>query len=240
MSFPTTHWTLLAEATLNGDTRGRSALEQMCRDYHRPVFVVLRARGFAQDEAEDLTQEFFLRLFESQAWKRADRGKGRFRSFLLGTLTHTLQHVWTARHRQKRGGGTRTESLEVVQANGEIPPSTDDGRTEMVFDRAWALRLIQAAFAKVEADFGEAGRAGEFAVLRRFLPGVEMPLRYDEAARLLGRSEGLVKSMIYRLRGDYRRALRELVARTVSAAHEVDEELTYLHQVLATPPRDAA
>jgi RNA polymerase sigma-70 factor (ECF subfamily) len=86
MSFPTTHWTLLAEATLHGDTRGRCALEQMCRDYHRPVFVVLRARGFAPAEAEDLTQDFFLRLFESKAWKRAERGKGRFRSFLLGAL----------------------------------------------------------------------------------------------------------------------------------------------------------
>ena len=65
---------MLAEATLNGDTQGRMALEQMCRDYYRPVFVVLRACGFAADEAEDLTQEFFLRLFESNAWKRADRG----------------------------------------------------------------------------------------------------------------------------------------------------------------------
>jgi len=240
MSFPTTHWTMLAEATLSGDTRGRSALEQMCRDYHRPVFVVLRARGFAEEEAEDLTQDFFLRLFESQAWKRAERGKGRFRSFLLGTLTHMLQHVWTAGQRQKRGGGTRTESLEAVQESGEVPAAADEGNTETVFDREWALGLIQAAFARVEAEFEEAGRAGEFAVLRRFLPGVGVPLRYDEAARLLGKSEGLVKSMIHRMRDDYRRALRALVARTVSAAHEVDEELAYLHQVLAAPPRDAA
>jgi DNA-directed RNA polymerase specialized sigma24 family protein len=239
MSFPTTHWTLLAEATLNGDTRGRSALEQMCRDYHRPVFVVLRARGYPEQEAEDLTQEFFLRLFESQAWKRADRGKGRFRSFLLGTLTHMLQHLWTAGQRQKRGGGAPTESLEVVQENGEMALAEDDADMAMVFDREWALRLIQSAFAKVEAEFEEAGRAGEFAVLRRFLPGVELPLRYEEAARLLGRSEGLVKSMIHRLRDDYRRSVRGLVARTVSAAHEVDEELAYLHEVLAAPPRDA-
>jgi RNA polymerase sigma-70 factor (ECF subfamily) len=229
---------MLAEATLNGDTRGRSALEQMCREYHRPVFVVLRARGFAEQEAEDLTQDFFLRLFESSAWKRAERGKGRFRSFLLGTLTHMLQHVWVSSQRQKRGGGTRIESLEAAQEKGGEAAAADEGNTEMVFDREWALRLIQSAFAKVEGEFEEAGRAEEFAVLRRFLPGVEVPLRYDEAARLLGKSEGLVKSMIHRLRDDYRRALRGLVARTVSAAHEVDEELAYLHQVLAAPPRD--
>jgi DNA-directed RNA polymerase specialized sigma24 family protein len=230
---------MLAEATLNGDTQGRMALEQMCRDYHRPVFVVLRARGFAEDEAEDLTQDFFLRLFESNAWKRADRGKGRFRSFLLGILTHMLQHEWTAEHRQKRGGGTPVESLEAAQEYGEGPVALDDGTTAPVFDQEWALRLIQSAFAKVESDFAAAGRAGEFAVLRRFLPGLEMPLRYDEAAQLLGKSDGVVKSMIHRLREDYRRALRGLVARTVSAAHEVDEELAYLHQVLAAPPRES-
>jgi DNA-directed RNA polymerase specialized sigma24 family protein len=232
---------MLAEATLSGDTRGRSALEQLCRDYHRPVFVVLRARGHPEVEAEDLTQDFFLRLFESRAWKRADRNKGRFRSFLLGMLTHLLQREWTASQRQKRGGGARTESLDAMEANGEVLAVTnDDGSMEAMFDREWALRLIQSAFVKVEAEFDEAGRAGEFAVLRRFLPGVEVPLRYDDAALLLGKSEGLVKSMIHRLRGDYRRTLRGLVARTVSAAHEVDEELAYLHQVLVASPRDAA
>ena len=229
---------MLAAATLNGDTQGRSALEQMCRDYHQPVFVVLRARGFADDEAEDLTQEFFLQLFETQAWKRADRQRGRFRSFLLGTLTHMLQHVWQARARQKRGGGTGTESLEVAQQKGD-DLAADDSSMEVVFDREWALRLIQAAFAKVEGEYAKAGRADEFAVLRRFLPGVEKPLRYDEAAQLLGKPEGVVKSLIHRLRDSYRSALRALVARTVSAAHEVDEELAYLHTVLAAPPREA-
>jgi RNA polymerase sigma factor (sigma-70 family) len=231
---------MLAEATLSGNTHGRSALEQMCRDYHQPVFVVLRARGFSVLEAEDLTQDFFLRLFESQAWKRADRERGRFRSFLLGMLTHMLQHVWTASQRQKRGSGTCTESLEAAQEIGDVPIAVDAGNMEMVFDREWALRLLQAVFEKVEREFQEAGRAEEFVVLRRFLPGVEVPLRYDEAARLLGKSEGLVKSMIHRLRDDYRRVLRGLVARTVSAAHEVDEELAYLHEVLAAPPHDAA
>lgn len=233
MLFPTTNWTMLAAATLNGDTRGRSALEAMCRDYRRPVFAVLRARGYDEIEAEDLTQDFFLKLFETQAWKRADRDRGRFRSFLLGALTHLLQHVWTARMRLKRGGGAAIESLDEAQ-----DPAEDSGPSESAFDREWALHLIQSAFAKVEDDFAKSGRAGEFAVLRRFLPGVEKPLSYDEAAKLLGKNEGTVKNLIHRLREDYRVALRSLVARTVSAVHEVDEELAYLHTVLTTPPRE--
>ena len=240
MIFPTTHWTLLAAATLNGDTQGRSALEQLCREYHRPVFAVLRARGFAEDEAADLTQDFFLRLFETQAWKRADRERGRFRSFLLGTLTHMLQHAWAAKSRQKRGGGTTAESLDAAQEQGVEIAGATDFQANAAFDREWALRLIQAAFAKVEGEFAEAGRVEEFAVLRRFLPGVEAPLRYDEAALLLGKTEGGVKSMIHRLRDSYRSTLRGLVARTVSAAHEVDDELAYLHTVLSAPQRDGA
>lgn len=229
---------MLAEATLNGDTRGRSALDKMCREYRRPVFAVLRARGYDESEAEDLTQEFFLQLFETEAWKRADRQRGRFRSFLLGTLTHTLQHEWAARRRLKRGGDTTTESIEAAREKGEEPVASDGAPSDSVFDREWALHLIQTAFAKVEGDFASAGRSGDFAVLRRFLPGVEKPLRYDEAAKLLGKNEGTVKSLVHRLRDDYRAALRSLVARTVAAAHEVDEELAYLHTVLTAPPRD--
>ena len=240
MSFPTTHWTMLAEATLNGDTRGRQALEQMCREYHRPVFKVLRVRGFSEVEAEDLTQQFFLLLFETQAWKRADRQRGKFRSYLLGILTHMLQHEWAAQYRQKRGGGQVIESLEAVQSDGTEVTAPEEAETALTFDREWALRLIQAAFSHVESEYAEAGRAEEFAVLRRFLPGVEAPLRYDEAARLLGRTEGVVKSQIHRLRDGYRRTLRAMVAHTVSAAHEVDEELAYLHTVLTLPQRDTA
>lgn len=236
MSFPTTHWTLLAEATLNGDTRGRDALDRMCREYRRPVLVVLRARGFNETEAEDLTQDFFVRLFESQAWKRAERGKGRFRSFLLGVLTHQPQHEWAARQRLKRGGGTRLESLDALGEAVAEPAIANAGALEMMFDREWALRVIEAAFKQVEGRFAESGRAAEFAVLRRFLPGVEAPLRYEEAASRLGKSEGVVKSMVHRLRQEYRDAVRRLVARTVSAPPEVDEELTYLHRVLAGSP----
>jgi RNA polymerase sigma-70 factor (ECF subfamily) len=134
----------------------------------------------------------------------------------------------------------RPVSLEAAQANGEEAALPEESEIGVVFDREWALRLLQAAFAQVEADFAATGREQEFAVLRRFLPGVELPLRYDEAARLLGKSEGMLKSMVHRLREDYRRAVRTAVARTVSAAHEVEEELAYLHQVLAAPPRGEA
>jgi RNA polymerase sigma-70 factor (ECF subfamily) len=239
VSFPTTNWTLLAAATLDGNTQGRAALEALCRDYRRPVHAVLSARGFAAQEAEDLTQEFFLSLFETRAWKRADRDRGRFRSFLLGALAHMLDHVWRARFAQKRGGGESPVSLDAAADAGFEIAAPETMRSD-VFDREWALGLIQAAFAEVEREFAGAARVEEFAVLRRFLPGIEAPLRYDEAARLLGKSEGVVKSLVHRLRTRFREAVRRSVARTVAAAHEVEEELAYLHAVLAAPAPEAS
>jgi RNA polymerase sigma-70 factor (ECF subfamily) len=236
VSFPTTHWTLLAAATLDGDTAGRAALEELCRDYRRPVLAVLRARGLTEPEAEDLTQQFFLELFETRAWKRANRERGRFRSFLMGALTHLLGHTWRARMAQKRGGGDAALSLDAW-ADAGFEVAAPDAMGSDVFDREWALRLIQSAFAEVERSFAESLRLEQFAVLKRFLPGVEAPLRYDEAARMLGKSEGVVKSLVHRLRERFREALRRSVARTVAAAHEVDEELAYLHAVLAAPAR---
>lgn len=203
----------------------------MCRDYHRPVFVVLRARGFDEHEAADLTQEFFLKLFEAEVWKRADREKGRFRTFLLTVLFNMVDHLRRAQGAQKRGGGVVAASLEVLAEEGfEVPePDTD---TMRLFDREWAIKMLQSAFAKVEADFGADGKTSQFAVLKRFLPGVEAPLKYDEAALLLKKPEGTVKAEVSRLRQRFREALRANVARTVAAAHEVDEELAHLHAVL--------
>ncbi len=231
MTFPTTHWTLLAAATLNGDTRGRSALEEMCREYHRPVFVVLRARGFDESEAEDLTQDFFLKLFEAQVWKRADREKGRFRTFLLTVLFNMVDHIRRAQTAQKRGGGMVAASLESLAEEGvEVPEPDVD--TAKLFDREWAIKMLQSAFARIESEFEAAGKKAEFSVLRRFLPGVEAPLKYDEAAALMSKPEGSVKAEVSRLRDRFREALRANVARTVTAAHEVDEELRHLYAVL--------
>jgi RNA polymerase sigma-70 factor (ECF subfamily) len=150
-----------------------------------------------------------------------------------------LDHVWRARIAQKRGGGVSPMSLDAA-ADAGFEIAAPDAMGSDIFDREWALGLIQAAFAEVEREFSDGGRAEEFAVLKRFLPGVEAPLRYDEAARLLEKSEGVVKSLVHRLRERFRETLRRAVARTVAAAHEVDEELAYLHAVLAAPARETS
>jgi len=229
--FPTTQWTLLAEATRSGDAAGRAALGEMCQAYRGPVAGFLRSRGHAEADAEDLAQEFFRSLVESRAWKRADRARGRFRTFLLGALWHVEHHAWSRQQRQKRGGGAVMESLDEW-AEGGMELAAEEAADASAFDREWALALVARAVAAVETEFSAAGMAARFAVLRRFLPGAWSAPSYEEAAAETGLSLTALKSAVLRLRGRFREQLRAAVAATVAGPHEVDEELDYLRRIL--------
>lgn len=228
--FPTTHWSLLAEATLNGDASGREALAALCREYRPPVVAFLRSRGWSDTDAEDLAQDFFVRLLESRAWRRADRNRGRFRTFLLGAVTHVVQHRIERDGAIKRGSGVSAASLDELAENGFEPVDTAEGRES--FDREWALRVVEQGVMAVENSFREAGKESQFAVLRHFLPGAPGALSYEDAAAQLGLGLPALKSAVHRLRQDFRDRLRAAVALTVSAPHEVDEELRHLRRVL--------
>jgi DNA-directed RNA polymerase specialized sigma24 family protein len=231
MAFPTTRWTLLAAATMNGDAKGRQALAALCGRYRRPVVIYLMSRGLDESEAEDVAQDFFLKLVESRAWRRAHQARGRFRTFLLSVLNHLMMHRARDEQRQKRGGGLLPESLDELRENG-FEPSADDTPEAAVFDREWALTLVGDAVLLVEAEFVQRGQQQEFQILRGYLPGTGTLLSYEDAAARLGLSLSALKAAVHRLRQRFREVLRSAVARTVSAPHEVDEELRYLAALL--------
>jgi DNA-directed RNA polymerase specialized sigma24 family protein len=235
MTFPTTRWTLLAEATLDGDAAGREALGSLCGAYRRPVLAYLLSRGLPVEEAEDLTHDFFLKLMESRSWKRVDPDRGRFRSFLLGILHHVMGHALRSRQTGKRGGGVAVLSLDFFHENGVEFPVLEPAEAS-VFDREWALSLVAGAVREVGREFAGQGKAEEFDVLRQFLPGATGPITYEDAAAGLGLSVSALKSAIFRLRQRFRELLRTAVSITVSAPHEVDEELRYLGKLLINAP----
>lgn len=235
MSFPTTRWTLLADATLNGDTAGREALANLCHAYRRPVLAFLKASGLPLEDAEDLTQAFLLKLVESRLWKRADRLKGRFRNFLLGTLRHVMDHHLRSQQALKRGRGVAPLSLEDFDDSS--PEMMDDQSTsDSLFDREWALSLVDSTLKAVQAEFLARDQQREFELLRFYLPGTGVPPAYEEAAASLGLSLSALKAAIHRLRQRFRELLRQAVSVTVSAPHEVDEELRYLAKLLINHP----
>jgi RNA polymerase sigma factor (sigma-70 family) len=226
MYFPTTQWTLLAQATLSGETAGRAAMEDLCRRYWSPLYQFIRARGHNEAEAKDLTQEFLLHLVEHSTLQKADRSRGKFRSFLCGALVRFLADAYDKRQAQKRGGGAPHVELDgAAEELGAI--STPD---ELAFDREWALVILENALRTVEQQFQ--GAEKQFAVLRQFLPGSIAVPSYDDAATQLGLNLPALKSELHRLRQRFKAAVREEVAATVSAPHEIDQEMDHLQNVL--------
>lgn len=234
MAFPTTRWTLLADATLHGDVAGRAALAKLCEKYHRPVLMFLAAQGFSTHEQEDLAQEFFLRWLKSRAWKRADRVRGKFRNFMLGAVRHMIAHEAEKNAALKRGGGAAVVRLDDADFDLELP-AADSGAVH-AFDRGWALALISNTISALRAEHGARGKAAEFEVLRQFLPGSEVPPSLEDAAARMGLGLTACKSALHRLRERFRELLRAEVARTVSAPHEIEEELQYLRTLLLELP----
>lgn len=228
--FPTTNWGRLAQATRSGDSTGREALSVLCQEYRPPVVAYLRRRGWEESEAQDLAQEFFLRLLESRAWQRADPARGRFRTFLLGALAHVVLHEMERKGAAKRGEAFLT-SLDAMADEGFEPPGFPPDA--VAFDREWALSVVDQAFSALKRRFEEDGASAEFAVLQNFLPGAAGLLSYEVAAERLGSSLPKLKTNVHRLRQDFRFFLRAAVAQTVATPMDVDDELLHLRQVLS-------
>jgi RNA polymerase sigma factor (sigma-70 family) len=233
--FPTTHWTLVLSAAMDDRPQADRALAELCRAYWRPLYAFVRKRGNLPQDAEDLTQEFFARLLEKRYLSRVDPAKGRFRSFLLSAIKYFLADEYDRRQTQKRGGQHIILAIpfqEVEQMWNSQPQS--DETPEKIFEREWALTLLSRVTTSLRESFERDGRAADFERLKQFLPGDGSHLSYADAARQLGVSEGAAKVAVHRLRRRYREALHAEIAYTVEDPREVDSEIRYLLQALAS------
>ena len=226
MEFPNTNWTILASATLNGDTSGHEALNELCRSYWQPIAAFIRSRGFPSERVEDLTQDFFIQIMERQFFKRADRDKGRFRSFMLGSLRLFLTDALRHQNAQKRGGHLE----QTVLGENDITMEME----ELQFDQSWAEMVFERSLKKLEDIVLKKRTPQGWTLLRCFLPGPSTmrSVSYLELGEEIGLTEGGAKTEVFRLRQQFRDALRAEVALTVGAPHEVDEELSHLRSTL--------
>jgi RNA polymerase sigma-70 factor (ECF subfamily) len=231
--FHTTRWSLVLAAQRGSEkTEGRRALATLCRDYWYPLYAFARRQGHTPHDAQDLTQAFFASLIERQA-NTADPAKGRFRSYLLGALKHYMTNEWHRANAQKRGGGQTLVEWDALDAEARyaLEPAGQTGAdAEALYDRRWAMELLDKAMAKLRAEFAAKGDADTFEVLKGCLGGGEVPRA--ECAAKLGLSEGALKVAVHRLRGRYREILRAEIAETVDAPEEVNEEMRHLVAVL--------
>jgi RNA polymerase sigma-70 factor (ECF subfamily) len=237
-SFASTRWTVVRQAadSQTASQHALSALSELCQIYWRPVYVFLRRQGIAQHDAQDLTQGFFADLIESRAYTRADPMKGRFRSFLLGTLKHFLAHTRDHDRAQKRGGGSVPVELdETAISEAETYASRCNAYSaDGIFDREWAASLARQALDRLEQEYELGGKGALFEALKsRLTAGESAAISYEELANRLGRTAAHLRVDVTRLRARYRVILREEVSGTVVDPRDVDEELRYLRQTMS-------
>ncbi len=234
--FATTHWSVVLAAGGCDTTDARQALARLCQTYWYPLYAYVRRRDFSQPDAEDLTQEFFARFLEHGWVANADRGKGRFRTFLLSAMNHFLANEWDKARALKRGGGAEVLPLEFSQAETlyrREPP--DNATPEQHYERRWAMAMLEAVLERLRREYNQEGKGDLFVALHPCLvEGNSRP--YAELAKELNLSEGAVKSAVHRLRQRYRQLLRQEVAQTVAGRGEVEAELRHLVSALAGRP----
>jgi RNA polymerase sigma-70 factor (ECF subfamily) len=234
--FATTRWSIVLAAGDRADQRSVEALRSLCETYWYPLYGYARHRGLSRQDAEDLVQAFFTRLLEKDRLRDVGREGGTFRSFLLVSLKHFLVDDWKRKKAQKRGGDKTLLSLDVnteeAESRYQYEP-VDTTTPERLFERNWAVTLLDTVFTQLQHEQRDRGRAEQFEHLKFCLSGQRSDIPYAELAANLHVSEASLKVTVHRLRQRYRELLRQEVAHTVSTPEEVEEELRYLFEVLS-------
>jgi RNA polymerase sigma factor (sigma-70 family) len=238
--FVTTRWSLIFSAA-NGseEQKARDALAELCRTYWRPIFWFVRGRGYSIEDAQDLTQDFFVTILEHNWLQHADRNRGRFRSLLLRSLQNFLINAAEKTHARKRGGNVEliswddwmvespTQSLVPEQALESLSP-------ERLFDLNWATTVVEHALQRLREECESKGKLWLFQALSPHLTDVRDAVSYAKLSDELGMADTAVKKQLHNMRQRYRSLLRDEVSQTVENPADVDDEIRYLCAALAT------
>jgi RNA polymerase sigma factor (sigma-70 family) len=238
--FVTTRWSLILSAASlgNEEQRARDALAELCRTYWRPIFSFVRARGYSIEDAQDLTQDFFVTILRNNWLQHADRNRGRFRSLLLKSLQNFLINAAEKMHAHKRGGDvdfvswddwmreTRSQLSLPAQALESLPP-------ERIFDLSWATTVVEHALQRLREECESKGKLWLFQALSSHLTDQRDEVSYANLSAELEMAEAAVKKQLHNMRQRYRSLLRDEVSQTVEDPSDVDDEIRYLCAALA-------
>jgi len=205
----------------------------LCDAYWYPLYAYVRRRGASADDARDLTQGFLASLLERRDFARLHPDRGRFRAFLLASLQHFLANEHARQRTQKRGGRVVLLSLDVGEAEGRYQFEPADPMTpETLYERRWALTLVDRVLSRLRATWAAEGRGDEFDALKGCLLGRAPDGGYAGVGGRLGLSEGAVKVAVHRLRKKFQIQLRAHVSATVADEADVEDEIRYLIRAL--------
>ncbi len=232
--FATTQWSVVLASRDSGSTSSLAALEKLCGTYWYPLYAFVRRQGYSPEDAQDLTQSFFERLLAKDYLASVDRQKGKFRSFLLASMNHLLSDERDRGRRQKRGGGAALISFDdqTAEERYQLEP-VDNFDAKKIYERRWALTVLDRVLARLEAEFASPGKVALFARAKEFLQGDAAHGAYSAAAAELGMSEGALRVAVHRMRRRYGELFYEEIAHTVSGTEEIEEEINHLLACLA-------
>jgi len=231
--FATTHWSMVVAAGDAKSAESVAALEKLCRAYWYPLYAYVRRKGYSTEDSQDLTQEFFARLMARNYLSVADRNRGKFRSFLLGSLEHFLAREWTKAHAQKRGGRRYHFSLDELDGeNRYLMEPSHELTAKKIFDYRWAVTALDQAMAQLRDECIANNKGDLLEKVECLLSGEKGEASYAKIAADLKMGEGAFKMAVFRLRRRYGELIRAEIAQTVNTSEEAEEELQFLFSVL--------
>ncbi len=232
--FATTHWSVIQSAGSPDSSRYTESLKILCQSYWFPLYAYLRRRGYDQHQAEDHTQSFFVHLLEKPTLSRADPRRGRFRSFLLSSLKHFVADAQDRARAQKRGGNKHIFSMDF--ADGErryCQEPTHDVSPEKLFERWWALSVLNRATQRLKTEFKTTARQALFDRLKDHLVAERGMDTYKDIAAEFDMTDTAVRVTAHRLRQRFHALVREEISQTVSHSTDIDEEIQDLFTALS-------
>jgi RNA polymerase sigma factor (sigma-70 family) len=229
--FVTTRWSQIVAAGLDSSAESERALAHLCRTYWYPLYAYIRRSGRSPHDAEDLTQGFFAHLLAKNVFQDVEKGRGKFRSFLLASLKNFLANAWDKQHSLKRGGKYTIVSFDDIDESAEDryrrEPSHDT-TPERLFEQGWALTVIETVLRQLRREYVGESKVELFEALQERLIGAEDAESYAELAAKLGTPEGTLRMTVLRMRRHFGYLLRTEIAHTVENPAEIEDELRHL------------
>ena len=233
--FATTHWSVVLAAGRPKSAGYRQALETLCQTYWFPLYAYLRRNGYDCHRAQDYTQAFFTGLLTKGGLDLVDPKRGKFRSFLLASLKHFVSNERARARAKKRGGDRKALSLNFDNAENQYAlEPRDDLSPEKLFERSWALTVLERTMARLQVEAVNTSKQELFERLKSYLTADKSPIPYRDTAKELNITEGAVRVAVHRLRKRYRELLRDEIAQTVTSDKQIDEEIRDLFAALGS------
>ena len=235
--FQTTHWSVVVNANREDSVLAKEALEKLCSVYWSPLYYFLLRKGIKSHDAQDLVQGFFERLLSKDGLKTVDPARGKFRTFLLKSITHYMQNEWKKDQALKRGGGMVWLSFDALDSDQLVAPDAvaRASSAELKYDQAWAELMVKQVHQRLQQEYDKLGMSDRYAVLKSHL--LQNPRDegyYPSAAAKLGLTESGMRSAMFRFRKRFAELFRQEIVQTVSDESGVDDEIRYLIQMVQT------